>query len=183
MNAYFKIISASAPHIYHSALPSSPRTSMIWKLYGSHAQPFIRVVHGVPSSWDSNATATALPDAIEFAVWLPSSRSIAIANDKPFVVDILDSATLHRLQRLWISPGLAEYPRALIFSPDCRMLSCASCDSQGGFVSTWDLQTGGLASRVALPSSGEGWWLEDGCITYSMNGKTVGVLCRHYFCR
>ena len=191
---YFEIIDTSSTHIYHSALVLTPRTSIVWKLYKSYAQPPVRIVHGVPLSWDSNAAITKRPFTIGLAAWSPSNKLIAIvrredvvsdildiARREDVVVDILDSVTLQRLQSLGVpAQWIPENPRALIFSPGGRMLSCASyCyGSDGGVVSTWDLQTGGLASRVNFPlwdrdrRGPEG----DFYITYSMNGRIVGVL-------
>ena len=142
--------------------------------------PFTRVVHGVPLSLDSNAAATALPYTIELAVWSSSSRSIAIApRGRGILVDILDSATLQQLQSLTVSREWVEYPRALAFSPDGRMLSCASYSGINSLVSTWDLQTGGPVSEVELPLWDDGVSGGDFYITYSMNGKIVGVLHRN----
>ena len=74
-----------------------------------------------------------------------SSRFIAIAQAEHVVIDILDSATLQRLQSLEVPRQTVEYPGALIFSPNGRMLSGTSSNYQEkGFVLTWDLQTGGL---------------------------------------
>ncbi|KAF9641927.1 hypothetical protein BDM02DRAFT_3067365, partial [Thelephora ganbajun] len=49
---FFEVIDESAAHIYHSALPVSPQTSMVRKLYERHANPLTRIVHGLPDSWD-----------------------------------------------------------------------------------------------------------------------------------
>ena len=60
------------------------------------------------------------------------------------------------------------------------MLACASYNHRNNrFISTWDLQTGALASSVELPlrdqvGSPEG----DYYITYSTNGKMIGILHR-----
>ena len=116
-----------------------------------------------------------LPYTSGLAVWSSSSRFIAVAKSNTVSVDILDSAALQRLQSLWVPRERVERPKALVFSPDSRMLSCASFDSWSSrFVSTWDLQTGCLASSIGLPSpSAE--LLGDCHITYSMVGKMVGV--------
>ena len=152
---------------------------MIWKLYESHAQPFTRIVHGAPLSWDSNATATVLPYTIKFAVWSPSGRFVAVAARHAATVDVLDPATLQRLQGLRFSWG-QRYVKALDLSPDDRMLSCVTCGDSGAFplVWTWDLRTGGIVSDVGLLLQGRELHEDDFYITYSMNGKVVGVLCR-----
>ena len=94
-------------------------------------------------------------------------------------MDILNAATLQRPKNLGIARGTNARPRALVFSPDGRMLSSSGFDGWGGLlVSTWDLQTGGTASRVELPWRGPGSVYGDYYITYSANGKMVGVLHR-----
>ena len=98
------------------------------------------------------------------------------AQTEHVVIDILDSVTLQRLQSLGVPRQTVEHPGALAFSPDGRMLSCASSVHPDEFVSTWDLQTGGLASRIALPQP-DCWCMVDSpSITYSMSAKMVGVL-------
>ena len=79
VTGYFEIISASCAHIYHSALVVAPQESIVRQLYESHAQPFTRIVHGAPTSWDPNTATTSRPSTIDLAVWSPCSRFIAIA--------------------------------------------------------------------------------------------------------
>ena len=68
--------------------------------------------------------------------------------------------------------------QALCFSPDCLMLTRSSTDhdrNQGKpFVVTWDLQTGGVISVIEQPP--EKFLPRETSITYSTNGRTVGVL-------
>ena len=120
----FKTISTSSPHIYHSALVMAPKNSIVRKLYESHAQPFARVVRGVPMSWDASTAATSRSSALRLAVWSPCNRFIAIicAGDTA-PVDVLDSATLQQLQTLESPQGMPTYFRALVFSQIGR----ASC--------------------------------------------------------
>jgi len=184
VTVYFEVISASAPHIYHSALVVAPQKSIVRKLYGSHAHPFVRVVRGAPMSWDENTAATS-PFEIELVVWSPCNRFIAIIFQDSMTVDVLDSATLQRLQTLEFPEGISGMHRALIFSPDSRILTCSSDGITRYFepdrelsVVSWDLQTGGIASAIRWQGP-EQSFAEDPSITYSANGKMVGVLYRH----
>ena len=70
---HFEIINTSSSHIYHSALVLTPRESIERRLYNPQAQPFMRVVHGVPALWNSDTAAAT------------------------FRFDILDSTTLQPL--------------------------------------------------------------------------------------
>jgi WD40 repeat protein len=170
---HFEIINTSSPHIYHSALVLTPKNSIVQKLYKSLAEPFARVVHGIPPLWDSKAAATTSHFDIELAVWSPCNRFIAICGHQD--VDILDSATLQRLQNLTSSYRSIV---ALAFSPDCRLLTCNHFYGSVGFIVTQDLQTGGVVSAI--------WWesprdrIMGKCqITYLTNGNMVASVYRH----
>jgi len=145
---YFEIISASSPHIYHSALVLTPRESVVWNLYGTHAHPFARVVHGVSVSWSTDTAVTTRPFRIERAVWSPCNRFIAITWDYTTTIDVLDSVTLQRLQTLEPQRGIDTHIRGLVFSPDSRVLTSSGYRHEELYVESWDLQTGGVASII-----------------------------------
>ena len=128
-------------------------------------------------SWDASIAATARPSLLERVVWSPCDRFIAITCDGSRLVDILDAVTLQRLQNLEIPQDVSTELRALVFSPDSRILTCPSGACLWGcelFVVSWDLQTGGVASVIRWPAPGRD---ASGTpsITYSANGKVVGV--------
>jgi WD40 repeat protein len=183
VTGYFEVINTSAPHIYHSALALAPQGSTVRKLYESHAHPFMRVVCGAPMSWDPNTAATTCPLSIHLAVWSPCNRFIATAlgfsDDVP--TDVLDSVTLQRLQTLEYPQGVSKTNRVIVFSPDSRTLtSCGGHDagdlSHEMVVVSWDLQTGGIASIIRWQGPDENL-MGDPSITYSANGKMVGIFC------
>ena len=179
MTGYFEIISASSTHIYHSALVFAPKTSIVRKLYEAHAHPFVRVVHGASTLWDSNIAATTLPSTISRAVWSQCSRLIAITRGDTMTVDVLDSSTLQRLQTLEFAQLQRTLPHsmALVFSPDGRMLTCFSyniCDVLETFLISWDLQTGGVVSLIRHEKPGS-LLVGKPSIAYSKNGQMVGA--------
>jgi len=178
VTGFFNIISASAPHIYHSALVLTPKTSIVRKLYEAHVHPFVRVVHGALSSWDPNTAIITCPSSIEVAVWSQCSNFIAIVQYHPLMVDILDSATHQRLQTLESPQGTSTFCRAFVFSPDSRMLTCSSggedYDRQELSVISWDLQTGGIVSVIKRQGFGMGMECNPS-IVYSTNGILVAV--------
>ena len=176
MTAHLEIITASAPHIYHSALVYTPETSVVRKLYESYVQPFTRVVHGLPVSWDSHTAAAVFSDLVEEAVWSSCSRFIAIAFENSTLVDILDSVALQKLQTLKFE-RVFEYGRSGFgFSPDGRMFTRSGHNrgesKESSFVVTWDLQTGSVISAIERPLNKP----EGIRITYSKDGKVIGVL-------
>ena len=95
VTGFFEVISISSLHIYHSALPLSPKTSFVQELYKSHAHPFFRIVHGLQTSWMPSIATIKFPNSLEAAVWSPCSKFIAIhlGGISP-VIEILDAMTL-----------------------------------------------------------------------------------------
>jgi WD40 repeat protein len=96
---------------------------------------------------------------------------------------MLDSVTFQRLQTLESPPGISTENRALIFSPDSRILTCSSGGYRGGsdrelFVVSWDLQTGGVASVIKWQGP-EQQVVGEPSITYSADGKMVGIFYWH----
>ena len=188
--AYFEIIRASSPHIYHSALVMAPNTSIVRKLYESHSQHFARIVHGGQESWDPNIATTTFPFEITVAAWSPCNRFIATSSLDATRVDILDSATLQPLQSLVFPQERLTRLPVLIFSPNSRMLTYAGRRAHQPtplspyvlfdpevFIVTWDLQTGGAVSAIEWkrPYRGKSQRVR---ITYSTDGKMVAILDR-----
>ena len=186
VTGYFEIISASSPHIYHTALVVGPKNSIVQKLYKSHSHPFTRIVRGLPISWDPNTAATIRPLRTESAIWSPCDRFIAVTWDGPTTpVDILDSTTLQRLQTLEFPQRMPMGYRALIFSPDSRILTCSSGDPifhREVFVVSWDLQTGGIVGVISSTVLARSAAVTPS-ITYSANGKMIGIAYCSSYCR
>ena len=93
-------------------------------------------------------------------------------------MDVLDSATLQRLQTLELPQDISEETKASIFSPDSHVLTCCG-HIRGGALGlelslvSWDLQTGGVISVIRWQSRLR--VLYGTSITYSEDGKMVGV--------
>ena len=166
--AFFDVISTSAPHIYHSALPLSPKTSLVRKHYKSYAHPLAKVVHGLPVSWQPGI-ATKKHDSRTFleAAWSPCGRVIAVAQSNPGAVGVLDPATLESLNTF--SHFLAG-SQWLCFSPDSGLLGLFN-GHRG--VASWDLQTGGPID--AMPSGPHASLAQYFSSTYSADGKMVAI--------
>ena len=182
VTGYFEVISASSPHIYHTALMLTPKNSTLWKLYQSHVHPFTRVVNGAPVSWETSTAAMTGPSAIDTAVWSPCNRFIATTYVDTVTVDILDPVTLQRLQTLEPPRGLYTACRTLTFSPDSRILTYSSGIPGRGvfgylFVVSWDLQTGGVVGVIKEKGSKLAH-AGTPSITHSADGKMVAVFRR-----
>jgi len=141
----------------------------------------VRVVRGASKSWDENTAATTRPFEIELVEWSPCNRFIAVLLDGGVTVDILDSVTLQQLQTLESPQDAPTYGRAVVFSPDSRILTCSSGSylkyvklGRELFVVSWDLQTGGIANVIRWQGP-EQQVVANPSITYSADGKMVGV--------
>ena len=155
---FFEVINTSAPHIYHSALPLSPQTSIVHELYKRHTRPFVRVVRGSPISWDPVVAIKDYERLRSGVVWSPCGKFIAVAKDD--IAEIFDGVTLGRLDT-FIPPFVDSW--GLSFSSDSRFLT----QYDSGFVTVWDLQTGGPLGTIAGPNTESGL---HSC-AYSADGK------------
>ena len=157
----------------------APRNSIVRKLYEPHTHPLTRVIRGVPTSWEASTAATARPSRLRWGVWSPCDRFIAITCNGTRTVDVLDSATLQRLQTLELPQDILAEPSARIFSPDSRVLTCSLPSSTTTstnvmlYVASWDLQTGGVVSIIRWQR--EVREIVGICMVYSADGKMVGV--------
>ena len=167
MIVFFEVISISAPHIYHSALPLSPRTSIVHRLYNVYVRPLARVVYGLPISWEQTVATVGHGELVINATWSSCSRFIAVGLSK--TIEILDGVTLERLHTFphsWI-----RETGWLSFSPDGRLLTLFSHSDYR--LITWDLQTGGQISSI--PSASNTSSLFYFSSAHSMDGKIVAV--------
>ena len=165
---FFEIISTSAPHIYRSALPLSPKTSIVKELYKAYAHPSVRVVYGFPVSWEPIVAAMHSGTQINAAAWSPCSRFIAVAQGNSNMIEILDAATLNQLNSL-TAPDIAIQ---LGFSPDSHLLTQFSTKKK---LTSWDLQTGGPAGSI-LPSGPHLPRISPFLSTYSADRDTIAVV-------
>ena len=170
------VINESAPHIYHSALPLSPQTSIVRKRFKPYARPFARVVQGSQTSWEPIVSNVNDRGGVRALAWSPCSRFVAVAWYSRYgVVEVLDGETLEPLSTL----KTTDSPSWLSFSPCGRFLVGLS---QRSWFTSWDLQTGGQTGHSYLG-------IEDGdspvdvSFTHSMDGGVFVAACEleNYF--
>ena len=130
--------------------------------------------------WGGSTAATTRPGVLESVVWSPCDRFIAITWRDGNTVDVLDPATLQRLQILEFPQDIPTIYGTLIFSPDSRILTYLNYDlMHDSFrelrIVSWDLQTGGVASVVRQQTT-MGKDSKIHSVTYSADGKMIGVL-------
>ena len=155
---FFHPIQQSALHIYHSALPLSPkslfRSMIIW------GKTPVADFYGYPDAWGV-VLQTIAGSSKGFTCTATFDHKIAIAYDDGTVA-IHDSVT--GVLRLSLSP--VDPVRAVRGSQDGSTLFCSH---QTPSVTWWDIQTGGLIHTLILK-----WNVED--ITVSLKGRYLA--CR-----
>lgn len=119
---FFEVISQSAPHIYHSALPFTPHSSVVRKLYGKYIGSFVpKIVTDNPASWNFH-TASA---GANHTVYSPDGQLIAVGWQSK--VELCNSSTLESLAILTpngITTSIIT-PPSLAISPDRQLVARA----------------------------------------------------------
>ena len=137
---FFHLIQQSAPHIYHSALPLSPKSSAFSSMILEKKTP-VTEFWGRPDTWGA-VMRTIKASSGRFTCMTTFGHRIAAACDDG-TMGIYDSVT--GALRLSLSPGGPV--RVVKGSPDGYVLFCAQ---QEPFITMWDIQTGGLIHTFDL---------------------------------
>ena len=167
MTKFFEPISASATHIYHSALELCPTSSIVRRFNYDRTDRIARlprVVVGASYSWDPSLSISGKDD-YQFCTWSPCGRFVAALTGN--AVEIRNQLTFElvtTLQPMDTIP-LPLLAGPLAYSPDGRSLACASYTS----IVVWDIQTGGVAKEIVC--SGKAISL-----VWSLDGRTIGTL-------
>jgi WD40 repeat protein len=125
---FFEIITESAMHIYHSALPWTPMLSLTRRRYERQMMREVKLVNGVDTDW--NACIRAFPfggSTTGNAVFSTKGFAVASPGGK-FFETASGVATFQMEESVW----------SVAFSPDDDMLVCG-CGN--GMITVWDLQT------------------------------------------
>ena len=136
---FFDLISTSPRRICISALPLSPRTSIVREVYKQYEGPLVRIVRGLQTSWEPVVT-TVYGKGVQGAVWSPCNRFTAVAKSE--AVGIRDAATLVLFHPPPPEPRSPCFPST--FSRDCRFLARFTF----GHWTSWDLKAVGVDSAL-----------------------------------
>ena len=159
---FFRPIQKSAQHIYHTALPLSPETSILrQRFFGT--RPFLTTQQAsssnIPATWGPNLrTLKANPGSFTH-VAVAGGRIVAVREDN--TVNVYDAVT--GILRLSLDP-LQQVTKAE-GSLDGSVLFFAHQRARG--VTLWDTQTGGLIDTLTTTSD-----ISD--IAVSSKGKYLG---------
>jgi WD40 repeat protein len=129
---FFDVIELSAAHIYESALPLSPSSSLVRATYQDQV-PMDTKFRLIDDTWDACIRAIRLQDFTRCVKF--SHRDDLIAVGEESAVEIFDATTGQR--RAMLRTDYVE--DTLAFSHDDNTLATV----YGGTVNIWDLQTGG----------------------------------------
>jgi len=156
---FFEPISASAVHVYHSALALSPLSSIVRRFYYNRRHtPFPRVVTGIADSWDQSIHLSCMHTS-QYCTWSPCGRFVAAPVDER--VEIRDALSSELVSTLTSGFHLGG---GLHYSPDGRLLARLSDN-----LIIWDIQTGGIAKEVQCDRS------FGNSMVWSLDGKTICI--------
>ena len=136
-------------------------------LYKQYGCPLVRVVRGLPTSWELTAATMYSEMPLAAAAWSPCGRFIALVLVSSATIEIVDATTLRRV-KTFTSPSYNT--QWLSFSPDGRRLT--GFDDRLDPIS-WDLQTGGLVNIIS--SDPHVMYARCFSSTHSEDGKVVAV--------
>ncbi|PVG01360.1 WD40 repeat-like protein [Serendipita vermifera] len=165
VGAFAGVISESVPHIYLSALPFTPRSSVVSQLYFGRYPKTITVEDGGHSDWPNL-----------HGIWFGHQRqinSISISPDGKRVVSGSHDLTI----RVWdaetgetiIGPlyGHSREVTAVAFSPDCKLIASGSRDRT---LRIWNSESGQIDAGSTFHHSAE-----IASIAFLPDGKRIAV--------
>jgi WD40 repeat protein len=188
---FFDPISASASHVYYSALPFAPLSTQLHKMYAHERSGTIRVVYGIQHSWSAclRVISTASP-----------VRSVAFSPDNTYVA----SGTEKEGVQLWKTSnginfatlGGDDLSCSVTFSSDGLRVAVGETD---GFVHMWEVETGSsliikqahqqpvnnvsfapdnsVLASASCDTTINLWDARTGCMLSCLSGHTGDVTC------
>ncbi|KZP12137.1 WD40 repeat-like protein, partial [Athelia psychrophila] len=163
VSAFAGIISDSAPHIYLSALPFAPSTSIINHQYSYVIKNTLAVTNSTRTHWPScEQVIEGHTDNVRSVAFSPDGERIA-SGSYDQTIRIWDART----GKVVAGPfwGHTDYVRSVALSPDGERVASGSNDQT---IRVWDVNTGKL---IAGPFNGHTNGVSS--IAFSPNGELV----------
>jgi WD40 repeat protein len=139
---HFEIIHKSPSHIYHSALPLSPSSTLLHKFHCAKLSQIVKGVKGVPVEWGMCSRTVVLGSC---TVALSHHKSVIAVASGPRVV-ILNRITGNQVA---LFSGHKMHVASLMFASDGSSLVSGSYDRT---TKLWDVQTGGIIKTYTGPT-------------------------------
>jgi len=137
---HFETIKTSPSHIYHSALPFSPSSSLLHKCYSIDPLFSVKVAKGLPAEWGKCSRTVSLGSFTQtLSYW---NNTVAVGS-RPGDIIILDTITGNQTAVL---SGHTHEVNCVTFSSDGTSLVSGSHDKT---VKLWDVQTGGVVKTFS----------------------------------
>jgi WD40 repeat protein len=134
---FFDVIELSASHIYESALPLSPSSSLVRELYRDQVSVDVMFIV-IDDVWDACIRTIRAESYVNRVAF--SHKDDLIAVGEWHVLEIFEAATGQCRATLTTNDDV----RTLAFSPDDNILVTSSRSK----ADVWDLQTGGLVGSL-----------------------------------
>jgi WD40 repeat protein len=185
---FFDPIEASALHIYHSALPWSPTSSLTRGVYQNELTPEVKLMNAVDATWDTRTRTIPVHDDVDRVVFSQTGTLIAaLGNNRIRIFNVTTGASIATFDE-------QQPVETVAFSHDDTFLVSALSD---GTVRVLEVQTGNLVhtfrghpdavTSVAFSPSGamiasgsrdstiRVWDTSSGCCEYSLEGHLAEV--------
>jgi WD40 repeat protein len=133
---FFDAIELSASHIYESALPLSPSSSVVRARYLNQESANVNF-SVIDDAWDSCIRTIRSQTMVSCAVFSHKDDLVAVGGRN--IVEIFEAATGQRRATLITSYSA----KSLAFSPNDTILASGQLNFTDSMVEVWDLQTGG----------------------------------------
>ncbi|CCA76249.1 related to WD40-repeat protein (notchless protein) [Serendipita indica DSM 11827] len=146
-----EVIAQSAPHIYISALPLSPPSSLVRKQYGSQYPNTLLVTAGGFQMWSPLLFTLRGHRAIVETVAFSSDGLVIISGSRDGTLRLWNSETGRQIGLPF--EGHTDQVNSVAFSPDSRHIVSCSNDKT---VRLWDVETG---DQVLPPLEGHTSWV------------------------
>jgi WD40 repeat protein len=155
---FFDVIELSAIHIYKSALPLSPSSSLVQAQYLDQVSKDVKF-KVVDKTWDACIRTIRSQSSVHMITFSHKDDLVAVGEED--VVEVFEAVTGQRRATL-MTNYIVTY---LAFSPDDNVLSIKSDDN----VDVWDLQTGGVMGTL------KGHTEDISSITFSPCGNMIAT--------
>jgi WD40 repeat protein len=161
---FFDVMEQSAMHVYHSALPWNPTSSVVRRLYRSDLMMEVKLVDAVDDAWNACIREIRVNGEPHAIIYSPTGALIAVYTRYRML--LFDSMTgVERAS--FDTPG---HVYSIDFSPDDSLVMLACFHS----IYVWDVQTGNLV-QTFVDAGNEAAFSPCGTKIVSSYGRTIRI--------